>query len=53
MLNDKLGFLLDYCSKDPEKFNKVANKLWEEFGIRSAEIALLITYITMEVGKDG
>ena len=47
--NEGIRFLLDYCSKYPETFNKVANKLNDEFGMRSAEIVLLITYFVEEM----
>lgn len=46
---DRIGFLLEYCSKYPETFNKIANKLNDEFGMRSAEIVLLITYFVEEM----
>ena len=31
---DRIGFLLEYCSKYPGTFNKIANKLNDEFGMR-------------------
>lgn len=45
---DDIGFLLDYCSKIPELYNEVANHLYQRFGIRSAEITLLVTYYVAE-----
>lgn len=45
---DGIGFLLDYCKDYPELYNKVANKIWTEFGIQSAEVTLLCTYIVKE-----
>ena len=46
-----IRFLLDYCSKIPEEYNRVANHLYVQFGIREAEIALLVTYYVNEEGK--
>lgn len=43
-----IGFLLDYCSKQPELYNEVANHLSSRFDIRSAEISLLVTYYVAE-----
>lgn len=40
-----IKFLLDYCQDKPELYNKVANELWVQFGLRSAEVNLLCTYI--------
>lgn len=40
-----IQFLLDECSKYPDLYNKVANELWVDFEIRSAEIALIVTYM--------
>lgn len=40
-----IHFLLDECSKYPDLYNKVANELYVEFNIRSAEIVLLVTYM--------
>lgn len=37
----------------PELYNKVATKLYVQFGIRSAEIVLLCTFIVNEFLKDG
>lgn len=45
---NNMDFLLEYCSKDPELYNKVSNKLWGEFGIQSAEVTLLCTFIVKE-----
>ena len=45
---NNMEFLLEYCSKDPELYNKVSNKLWGEFGIQSAEVTLLCTFIVKE-----
>ena len=43
-----IGFLLEYCSKIPELYNKVSTKLWVEFNIQSAEVTLLCTYMINE-----
>lgn len=52
MSKTNIKFLLDECSKDPELYNKVANKLYVQFNIRSAEITLLCTYITKCILND-
>ncbi len=41
-------YLLTYCAKVPELYNEVANHLYERFGIRSAELVLLVTYYVNE-----
>lgn len=48
MENTNIGFLLEYCSKIPELYNKVSTKLWVEFNIQSAEVTLLCTYMINE-----
>lgn len=48
---DNIGFLLDYNSKNPELYNEVANHLYERFGLRSAEISLLVAYYIAEDRK--
>lgn len=40
--------LLDYCSKIPELYNEVANHLNGKWGIKSAELCLLVTYYIHE-----
>lgn len=45
---ENIGFLLDYCSKYPELYNEIANHLYQRFGIRGAEIVLLVTYYVAE-----
>lgn len=47
----QIGDLLDYCSSVPEIYNETANRLNERFGIRGAEIALLVTYFVAEERK--
>ena len=47
-MDTNIKYLLNYCQDMPELYNKVANKLWVEFGIRSAEITLLCTYMINE-----
>ena len=39
-MDSNIKYLLNYCQDMPELYNKVANKLWIEFGIRGAEITL-------------
>ena len=52
-INDKdnIRFLLDYCSAIPDLYNRVANHLYVRFGLRSAEISLLVTYYVNEEAK--
>ena len=47
-MDTNIKYLLDYCSKIPELYNKVSTKLWVQFGIRSAELCLLCTYMVNE-----
>lgn len=47
-MDSNIKYLLNYCQDMPELYNKVANKLWVEFGIRGAEITLLCTYMINE-----
>lgn len=46
------NFLLNYCQDKPELYNKVANELWIQFGLRSAELNLLCTFIANERSKE-
>lgn len=41
----QIDFLLEYCNGKEKLFNAIGNELWVQFGIRSAEICLLCTYI--------
>lgn len=50
-MDTNIKYLLDYCSNIPELYNKVATKLWVEFGIRNAELCLLCTYMVNEWRK--
>ena len=52
MEKDQMGELLDYCSKIPEVYNKVSIKLYRDFGICSAEVTLICTYIFNELNKE-
>ena len=45
-----IGFLLEFCNDYPEIYNKIANQLYIEFGIRSAELVLLISYYVIKFG---
>lgn len=47
-----IKFLLNYCQDKADLYNKVASKLWVEFGLRSAELNLLCTFISAEILKD-
>lgn len=51
-MDNNIKFLLTYCSKYPELYNKVSNLLYVQFGIRSAEICLLCTFIAREINKN-
>lgn len=46
--NENIHELLDYCSKIPELYNEVANHLNEKWGIKYAELSLLVTYYIHE-----
>ena len=48
MIKENIAFLLDYCSKNVEVYNEVANHLCQRFGIVSAEVTLLVTYYVCE-----
>ena len=53
-MDSNIKYLRTYCQDKPELYNQVANKLWVEFGIRSAEVNLLCTYMINEWRlKDG
>lgn len=47
-MQTNIKFLLDYYSKYPEVYNKVSSRLWVQFGLKSAELALLCTFCVME-----
>ena len=51
-MDSHIKFLLNYCQDKPELYNKVANRLWVEFGLKGAELSLLCTFIASEVLKD-
>ena len=42
--------LIDYCSRCPDLYNRIANIMNDDFNLRSAEINLLITYMVSEYG---
>lgn len=44
-----IDFLLNYCNGKEKMYNKVANLLYTEFNIKSAEIALLCTFIADKI----
>lgn len=48
MNKEDIGFLIDYCSKCPEVYDEVANRLYNKFHVVSAEIVLLTTYFINE-----
>lgn len=43
-----IKYLLDYCQDKPELYNRVSNLLYVNFGIQSAELSLLCTFIVSE-----
>lgn len=47
-MDTNIKYLLTYCQDLPELYNKVSNKLYVQFGIRSAELSLLCTYMINE-----
>lgn len=49
---NNIEFLLSQCEDVPELYNKVANLLWCTFGMKSAEISMLCTYIAKECLED-
>ena len=53
-MDSNIKYLLTYCQDKTELYNQVAIKLRVEFGIRSAEVSLLCTYMINEWRlKDG
>lgn len=50
-MQNHIKFLLDYCNGKEELYNKVSNLLWVEFGLRSAELSLLCTFVANEIDK--
>ena len=51
-MRNNLKFLLDYCSDKAELYNKVSNLLWVEFGIKSAEVCLICTFVADRMRKE-
>lgn len=47
-MDTNIKYLLNYCYVLPELYNDVSTKLWVEFGIQSAELSLLCTYMINE-----
>ena len=45
----QMQFLESYCQEYPELYNKVSNLLWINFGLSSAEITHVCTFITHEI----
>ena len=48
--SNRICDLISYCERDPKLYNKVANDINTHFGVRSAEISLLVTYYLMKWG---
>ena len=51
-MKTNMDYLLTYCSEIPELYNKVSTFIWAEFGIQSAEVTLLCTYVLSELAKE-
>lgn len=47
-----IDYLLTYCSYCPELYNKVSRFIWSQFGIQSAEVSLLCTYVLQELAEE-
>lgn len=47
-----LEFLLNYCNTLPDLYNEISLRLYKDFFITGAEIALLITYFVNEMSID-
>ena len=45
-----IHMLIDYCSRCPDLYNRIANIMNDDFNLRSAEINLLITYMISQYG---
>lgn len=43
-----IKYLLDYCQDKAELYNRVSNRLYVNFGIKSEELSLLCTFIASE-----
>lgn len=52
-VKDNIEYLLKYCAGVPDLYNEVSRILWAEFNIRGAELALLCTYVTDKIRKEG
>lgn len=50
-MENNIKFLLDYCRGKEKLYNEVSNKLFVEFGLQSAELSLLCTFIANEHGQ--
>ena len=51
-MKTNMDYLLEYCSKIPELYNKVSTFIWAEFGIQSAEVTLFCTYVLSKLAKE-
>ena len=45
-----IQYLLAWCRLYPELYNQIANKLDKKFGLKGAELTLLITYFVSFYG---
>ena len=50
-MQSHIKFLLKYCQDKSELYNAVASELWVQFGLKSAELSLLCTFIAAEMLK--
>ena len=48
-MDDELATkLIVTCGQHPEVYNRIARRLYSDFGLRGAELCLLITYFVLE-----
>ena len=50
MDNELSTKLIVTCGQHPEVYNRIARRLYSEFGLRGAELCLLVTYFVLEEG---
>lgn len=47
-----ITYLLEYAKGKEKMFNKISNKLWAEFDIKSAEVTLVVLYMIYEMREE-
>ena len=45
---ERTAFLLEYCKDKAPIYNRVSNFIYNTFGLHSAELFLLVTYLLCE-----